>query len=368
MAVGKNSRVVREIVLQPDPEWSRSSAFCLENEEQGDGQHADAVRRYLADMVDYYRGVYGDENLLAYSLHWDETSPHAHLYVTPIDGDGCVRQASFIADGRGPNSAMAKNDRALRAHMIERGHDIDPEPRRVRQTNLSVAEYARYAAEKDALAAQAVEIEDRAAKIRAADAHVRKEWTAVKAAREEIPDLRRAAVEEGHAEGREEGRKKGLADAQTERAEIHRRARAGASFITQEAEEKAQEKLEAADREARARIDAADAQARVIVEATREKVVNFDQRIPALSVDILRETPAPDGRGKMDDYLARRMQARADRELGPGATAAEKTARMRETIPERGERVRRNVAAALGRERARDRSQAHSRSYDGLSM
>lgn len=118
MAVGKNSRVVREIVLQPDPEWSRSSAFCLENEEQGDGQHADAVRRYLADMVDYYRGVYGDENLLAYSLHWDETSPHAHLYVTPIDGDGCVRQASFIADGRGPNSAMAKNDRALRAHMI----------------------------------------------------------------------------------------------------------------------------------------------------------------------------------------------------------------------------------------------------------
>ena len=78
--------------------------------------------------------------------------------------------------------------------------------------------------------------------------------------------------------------------------------------------------------------------------------------------------PAPDGRGKMDDYLARRMQARADRELGPGATAAEKTARMRETIPERGERVRRNVAAALGRERARDRSQAHSRGYDGLSM
>lgn len=152
VGIRKDAGVVRNIVLQLDPTFTRSSEYLLSKD--CPVAHRKLVQQHLSEMVDYYGDVYGRHNLLAASLHWDETSPHVHLMVTPIDDQGRVRNASFIPDGRGPQSGLAKNDRAMRQHMIAQGYDAAPEPTGANRNHMSIDEYARYQE-------SVVELEDR---------------------------------------------------------------------------------------------------------------------------------------------------------------------------------------------------------------
>lgn len=246
--------VVREIVLTLDPQFSRSSAFFIDNQEAGDGQHADEVRKHFSSMLAFYADLYGEENLLASSLHLDETTPHMHLFVTPIaevEGIRTIRQESFIPAGRGSKSGMAKNDLALRQWMIERGYDADPEPRRLTTNNMSAEELEalRLATEKavaledkekyleteardldflfdvqkgvdDDLKEREKQLEERAAQLdlvaqqqQRLQRELEKRERAVETAKQEIPEMKRRARSEGYEEGREEGLAAGQAEA-----------------------------------------------------------------------------------------------------------------------------------------------------------
>lgn len=158
VAVREDAKVVRDIVLQLDPKFSRSSEFLVDEENE---EHQQEVRRLLAEMVDHYADVYGRKNLLASSLHLDETSPHIHLMVTPIDEEGRVRQESFIKAGRGSKSGMAENDRAMRSRLKGAGYDVDPKPRGANRSHMSIDEYAKWQDRIEELEAREIEVEDR---------------------------------------------------------------------------------------------------------------------------------------------------------------------------------------------------------------
>lgn len=180
VALKANAAVVRDIVLQLDPAITGTVDDPL--------MTADEVREAIAEMVAHYADLYGLENLLALSIHWDETSPHAHLLLTPIDEDKRVRNASFIADGRGANSGMARNDRAMRRRMIEAGYNVSPEPTGSARGHMSVETYARHAgwvqevvereaeaqAEEERLTTDREQVRQRAAKVRNDDARARR--------------------------------------------------------------------------------------------------------------------------------------------------------------------------------------------------
>lgn len=209
VALRKDAAVIREVVLTLDPTYSRSSLAFIENQENGDGQHSTQVEKHFEDMIDFYGEVYGRENLLASSLHLDETTPHVHLWVTPItevEGIKTVKQSAFIADGRGPNSGMAKNDKAMRQWMRERGYDADPEPRRLTTKNMTAEQLQELERQQEFK----IELEDREKRLQRQEAAFKtkvkksnetlKQWQEVI---DEIPAMKQRAVEEGKQEGRE---------------------------------------------------------------------------------------------------------------------------------------------------------------------
>lgn len=363
VAVRRDAKVVREIVLQLDPEWTRSSAFVLENQEVGDGVHAGEVRARLMDMVTYFGEVYGEDNLLAYSLHLDETSPHVHLFVTPIDDLGRVRQASFIPDGKGAQSGLANVDRGLRRYLIERGFDADPEPRRVRQSNLSVDEYARYAEAAEEVAAREVEVEDRQAaldcreseaekretglasrateldarEVAVADAEVAvaARETEVETAEAALPNLRRKAKEESReivkAASVDAARIRG--DARTDASAILATAHADAATIRADAEKEVDRRIS----------EAAEAIERERAAAAREAVPTFDPKIaeaqmPAALMAVLQRVNPRTGRSLYDAAMEQAERSYTQKTLGV-LTEHDKQ-RLSETVAQRKARMR----------------------------
>lgn len=170
-AVRKDAGVVRDIVLQLDPHFTRSSEWLTG--EDG-AEHLAEIRRLHDVMIEHYAELYGRENLLAASLHLDETSPHVHLLVTPIDDQGRVRQESFL-NGK---KAMKENDRAMRARLAAADYNVDPEPRGLGRAHMSVDEYAQWQQRIDELEAREVEVADREATLnkRSAVQKRNREW------------------------------------------------------------------------------------------------------------------------------------------------------------------------------------------------
>lgn len=189
--VRKDAGVVRDIVLQLDPDFTgRSGALVSLSSDQ---EHRDRVGELYEEMIDHYAELYGRENLLAASLHLDETNPHIHLLLTPIDDQGRVRQQSFIAAGKGPKSGMAKNDRAMRSRLKNKGYDVDPEPIGGGRKHMSVDEYAKFKAREGEVEGRQAEVEDRSMMIRRQvealddrEASVRRQEAAVRAREDEV--------------------------------------------------------------------------------------------------------------------------------------------------------------------------------------
>lgn len=225
--------VVREIVLTLDPSFSRSSAVFIDDQEDGDGEHAATVRGHFQDMINFYGDLYGRENLLAASLHLDETTPHVHLLVTPItevEGIKTIRQESFIPAGRGSKSGMALNDKAMREWMINRGYDADPEPRRITTKNMTADELDAFERHRE----DAIALEDKA---RALDEREKRldlvaqqqerlqhaleaRQSDLKAKEEELPTIRIKARAEAHRAGFRAGQDEGRAVGEQESADL----------------------------------------------------------------------------------------------------------------------------------------------------
>lgn len=292
-ALRKDAGVIREVVMTLDPKYSRSSHYMVEDQEGGDGKHAEKVKGHFQDMIDFYADVYGRENLLASSLHLDETTPHVHLWLTPIaevDGIRTIKQSAFIEDGRGPKSGMGRNDLAMREWMRDRGYDADPEPRRVTTKNMSAEEQQKTEEWIEELRGREVEVEDRNTELTQREAHLEQReaelWEAdqqvseqvgyvsstmakidqgkrwlrrnyqhvkqrekqVEEEEAELPNLKARAVEEGHKEGFDLGVEQGRSEIEKameqERFRLITTAQADARAIRVKTQEQADELLE----------------------------------------------------------------------------------------------------------------------------
>ena len=77
--------------------------------------------RYFATAVEWLKQRHGAENVVATSVHHDETSPHLVAYVVPLDNDGKLNAKSFLG-GRAKLTAMQTDfAQAVGRHGLDRG-------------------------------------------------------------------------------------------------------------------------------------------------------------------------------------------------------------------------------------------------------
>lgn len=77
--------------------------------------------RYFATAVEWLKERHGAENVVATSVHYDETSPHLVAYVVPLDQDGKLNAKSFLG-GKAKLTAMQTDfAKAVGRHGLERG-------------------------------------------------------------------------------------------------------------------------------------------------------------------------------------------------------------------------------------------------------
>lgn len=105
-----------ELVLTASPEWFARGQ---------DGQ-ADDVRgsKWVADNLDFLQKTYGRENVVSFTLHQDETTPHIHAVVVPIStnekGRACL-SADRLFNPTTLTELQTNYAEAMAPHGLERG-------------------------------------------------------------------------------------------------------------------------------------------------------------------------------------------------------------------------------------------------------
>jgi hypothetical protein len=108
------------------PEKRRSDAvLCVEYFIGASPDYFDGTdpkgERYFASAVEWLKERHGADNVVATSVHHDETSPHLVAYVVPLDQDGKLNAKAFLG-GRDKLSAMQTDfAQAVGVHGLERG-------------------------------------------------------------------------------------------------------------------------------------------------------------------------------------------------------------------------------------------------------
>lgn len=107
------------------PEKRRSDAvLCVEYLITASPEHfdRDGGTAYFAHAVDWLKQRHGAENVVATTVHRDETTPHLVAYVVPIDSAGKLNAKHYLG-GKAKLSAMQTDfaDQVGRAHGLERG-------------------------------------------------------------------------------------------------------------------------------------------------------------------------------------------------------------------------------------------------------
>ena len=179
----KDAVVLRPVVLQLDPEWFESHNPSWRT----NGLNTQA-RKHISTQLKWARQEFGHENLVAYSMHLDETNPQLQLLITPVTNDGRLSQKDFF---KGP-SDLRRQHRESREALAASGYEVDFSVSSRSAEHLSSAEYA----------AKSKAVRDKAAEIDAREAKVADQERRLGTQEREL--RKRAA--EGFEQGWEEGR------------------------------------------------------------------------------------------------------------------------------------------------------------------
>ena len=110
--VRKDTVCIRGLIMQVDPRYFKNITDVHEREK--------AVQDSTYAMLDWARDYFGHANVIAAELHNDESNPHVHIQIIPVDNDGCLRQKRWFS---GPQ-AMGIMHKSARQYMRDRGYDI----------------------------------------------------------------------------------------------------------------------------------------------------------------------------------------------------------------------------------------------------
>lgn len=117
---------VKAAIVARLPEKRRSDAvLCVEYFIGATPGYFDGTdpkgERYFATAVEWLKERHGAKNVVATSVHHDETSPHLVAYVVPLDEDGKLNAKAFLG-GRAKLTAMQTDfAQAVGRHGLERG-------------------------------------------------------------------------------------------------------------------------------------------------------------------------------------------------------------------------------------------------------
>mgnify|MGYP000014471527 FL=1 len=117
---------VKAAIVARLPEKRRSDAvLCVEYFIGASPDYFDGTdpkgERYFATAVEWLKERHGADNVVATSVHHDETSPHLVAYVVPLDQDGKLNAKAFLG-GRAKLTAMQTDfAKAVGRHGLDRG-------------------------------------------------------------------------------------------------------------------------------------------------------------------------------------------------------------------------------------------------------
>jgi len=97
---------------------------------------AEGHMAYFRDALAWLKERHGAENVIASSLHFDETTPHMVAYVVPLDDSGKLNAKQFLG-GRKVLSEMQTNF----AKQVGSKHDLERGIERSTATHTSVKEW-----------------------------------------------------------------------------------------------------------------------------------------------------------------------------------------------------------------------------------
>lgn len=184
----RDAVVLRPVVLQLDPEW-----FEAHNPSWRTNGLNSQARKHISAQLKWARQEFGYENLVAYSMHLDETNPQLQLLVTPVTHDGRLSQKDFF---KGP-SDLRRQHRESREALAASGYEVDFSVSSRSTEHLSSTEYA----------AKSTAVRDKAAEVDAREAKV--------AAQDELLGTRERELRERATEGFERGWAEGRAAAES---------------------------------------------------------------------------------------------------------------------------------------------------------
>lgn len=180
----KDAVVLRPVILQPDPEWFESHNPSWRT----NGLNSQA-RKHISAQLKWARQEFGHENLVAYSMHLDETNPHLQLPVAPVTNDGRLSQKDFF---KGP-SDLRRQHRESREALAATGYEVNFSVSSRSTEHLGSAEYA---AKSKAVHDKAAALDTREAK---ATSHERRLEARERGIHEHVAE----GFDRGWAEGRD---------------------------------------------------------------------------------------------------------------------------------------------------------------------
>lgn len=107
--VRKDAVQCRGMILQLDPE------FYKDNKD-----NPNAVMKSYDDLLRLAKKRYGKENIVAASVHLDETNPHMHILFTPVTADNRLSQKDFF-----DKKKLKEAHKEMREELRSKGYDID---------------------------------------------------------------------------------------------------------------------------------------------------------------------------------------------------------------------------------------------------
>lgn len=137
---GETPEAVLQAIRERLPEKRRSDAvLCVEYLITASPEHFQGGQdgaAYFASAVEWLKDKHGAANVVATSIHKDETSPHLVAYVVPLDDLGKLNAKQYLG-GKAKLSAMQTDfaEQVGRKHGLERGLEGS------RASHTSIREY-----------------------------------------------------------------------------------------------------------------------------------------------------------------------------------------------------------------------------------
>lgn len=133
-ALRKDAVVIREVIVQASTDVYEGMSLEQKREKTLD---------FTKDSFDWFKDEFGEDNVIGYSAHLDETNPHVHFMVMPMTQDGRMSQKDFF---KGP-SDLKRQHREFRESLNSKGWSFEMENKYKNVDGISLPKYKANAKE-----------------------------------------------------------------------------------------------------------------------------------------------------------------------------------------------------------------------------